>query len=1003
MVLLREENESESSQHFCLELESYGKCLDFYFNNTGDNLKIFHTNIRSFSHNMDQLLLHLDSLIVDLDLIILSECWLKGGEEDTAIEGFSIVATEMRRNQNDGLIILVNNRLSVASMQIALGDVYGISLDFSFGDKLYTLLAAYKTHDSDTDIFFMELENYLSRIGHNRSCIFVGDINIDLLKNNSLVNSYLDILQGSGLMQCIDKPTRVTGDSSSCLDHIFVRHRDEKSIKSAVFHTSITDHYSIGLCIGSGSVGAARTAVGETSTRTFVDHGLLKDNLSRADWSPVLASVDTVACSDRFSSIVKDCIDNARRSEKCRTTRLKKIKPWMSVELIQRIRRRDKLSKTLKRQPLNTELRNEYLMFRHSLDCSIKFAKRDYFRRKLEQSVNNPKLFWSVINELAGRLGKRESFPIQKFAPEQQITDAVQKLAADEFNGFFASVGHKLASELDAGGDLIVNDADHKLDCRFVLRPVTESEVTRQVMGLRGGSAPGYDNVSADLLKNNLNLFIKPLHHVINSSIATGVFPHNFKIAKVVPLHKSDDYSEKNNYRPISLLSIFSKVLERIVKDQLVVYLQSNNILTDRQYGFRRDKSINDALFDINRDINDSVSINNRTMLIFLDLKKAFDSIDRNKLLKKLEHIGVCGIALSWFRSYLTGRQQFVSICGTDSDSLPVDYGVVQGSNLGPVLFLIYINNICKTTLNGKLYLFADDTLIYLKGKDWLDVRDKAHHDLMVLKKWFDQNLLSVNTCKTKFLPISLRICTEYDLGDLFIHKCGNYRCTTCTCDKIEKVTSYKYLGVIFDSRLNWAKHIEFLTRKIRKYYYAFIQLREILNYNDIKLAYYGYIQSMLSFGIAAWGGASPTVLQPLFVAQKRIIKISFHKNMRYPTDRLFHETAILTVRKIFIKVLLIHMFCKFNDLFSDVTHSYNTRYSSNVGIHAPKLNKAFSTTNSFYISNCIYRNVCGFYSELNLFGSPSASIFKKRAKTMLRGLSVDESEAFITTQYRRT
>ncbi len=505
---------------------------------------------------------------------------------------------------------------------------------------------------------------------------------------------------------------------------------------------------------------------------------------------------------------------NSSRKIKNKSSRLRKLKPWITVELIKMIRQRDKLSKIVNRQPFNINLKTYYRAYRHTLSLELKNAKRVYYRNKLNQNDKNPRLFWGVINELAGVRVNKDAFPLNKFRPNEINHTSLQyKEIADEFNLFFSNVGQNLANSISITNNPIVDDVDYRLDCVFNLHTITEPDIIRHVTSLRGGSAPGCDNVPASVLKQNIHVFSKPLLHLVNLSISSGVFPSIYKIAKVFPLYKANDYTDKNNFRPISLLSVFSKVLEKAVKEQLVAYLETNNILSEEQYGFRENRTITDVLFNVNKDIHDAISKDDKIMLVFLDIKKAFDSIDRDKLIIKLEAIGVRGNALSWFTSYLDGRRQCVSMYGVNSDLLPVNYGVVQGSTLGPILFLIYINNISKLRLNGKLFLFADDTLIFLRGKSWNEVRIAAMHDLMYLKTWFDQNILSLNVSKTKYLPISLRSRTDFNLNDIIIHMCNNYHNFNCNCESIEKVTSYKYLGVTFDSRLNWSQHIESLKK----------------------------------------------------------------------------------------------------------------------------------------------------------------------------------------------
>lgn len=298
-----------------------------------------------------------------------------------------------------------------------------------------------------------------------------------------------------------------------------------------------------------------------------------------------------------------ETIDSSKKSVK-KSSRFKKLKPWITNDLIKLIRERDKTSKKIKKQPFNATLNKEYRDLRHQISSGIKSSKRVYYRSKLNQYQNNPKRFWMVVNELAGRSNKKDPFSVQKYLPNvSNITPDVRKIVADDFNTFFASVGYNLASSINSSGPPIINDADYRQDTVFTLQTVTELDVIRHVYSLRGGSAPGFDGVSADVLKENVNSLSKPLLHIINLSLASGIFPDKFKLAKVFPLYKSNSHKDKNNFRPISLLSAFSKVLEKIVKEQMVDYLNQNQILADCQYGFRKDKNVTDVLFHINKEI----------------------------------------------------------------------------------------------------------------------------------------------------------------------------------------------------------------------------------------------------------------------------------------------------------------------------------------------------------------------------------------------------------------
>lgn len=568
---------------------------------------------------------------------------------------------------------------------------------------------------------------------------------------------------------------------------------------------------------------------------------------------------------------------------------------------------------------------------------------------------------------------------------------------ADEFNEYFAQVGYNLAKEIDSSGPPAVDDSAHALGSVFTLHTITEHDLLKYVTSLRGNSAPGVDGIKASFLKEHFHILSKPLLHIVNESIRSGEFPDVFKVAKVIPLYKSNDVTCTSNFRPISLLSVFAKVIEKIVKDQLTKYLEDNDILTDTQFGFRKSKNISDALFYLNKDINSAISKNNRSLVVFLDLAKAFDSVDRENLLNKLELIGVRGKSHDWFKSYFENRRQQVSINGICSGGKSVDYGVIQGSTLGPLLFLIYINNLSKINISGKLYLFADDTAIFFENKEWKKLFDNASKDLAVVKKWFDNNTLTLNVSKTKFLPISLRDRGDILYDNIRIHTCGNTSSLTCGCNIIEQVSSYKYLGVVFDSKLSWNKHIEYVNKRLRKMIYAFRQLNQVLNIHELKMAYCAYIQSILEAGIIAYGGAYKSILKPLEITQKAIIKAALGVGRRYPTEDVFSNFKVFDIRQLYVRNIMLFTCKKRGEFLENPVHEYNTRCALNIGVHAPKILRSFSVTNSFVIAHYIYRNIP---DELRKWNSYSIQQYKTLVNRWIVETGRDNIELIIASNY---
>ena len=310
---------------------------------------------------------------------------------------------------------------------------------------------------------------------------------------------------------------------------------------------------------------------------------------------------------------------------------------------------------------------------------------------------------------------------------------------------FFVSIGPQLARGLagDTNPLLYVKHINNSM----VMLDVTTMEVENVINSLKNAS-PGPDEFPAFVGKECLDSIIEPLTHLINISFRSGVFPSELKLAKVVPVFKSGDSSSVNNYRPISVLSFFSKVFERVVYNRVLDFLCKNNVLYDYQFGFRQKHSAQHALITLIDKIHTSLDNGDIAITILLDLKKAFDTVNHQILLQKLNAYGIRGNMLKWFESYLTDRSQYVVYDGIKSDIYNVTCGVPQGSILGPLLFILNMNDICNVSELLFTILYADDTCVLLSGKDLTKLIMVINAELKSLSAWFRSNKLTVNTQK---------------------------------------------------------------------------------------------------------------------------------------------------------------------------------------------------------------------------------------------------------------
>ena len=316
----------------------------------------------------------------------------------------------------------------------------------------------------------------------------------------------------------------------------------------------------------------------------------------------------------------------------------------------------------------------------------------------------------------------------------------------------------------------------------------------------RPKKSAGHDKLNSIMYKNLAEVLSHPISLLINKSLSTGIVPNSMKLAKVIPIYKSKYSKLFSNYRPISLLPTLSKLLENVVHRRVYQFLKNKKILYSSQYGFRPGHSTINATTEFLWNTLQSIENNHKTLSVFLDLSKAFDTIDHSILLQKLEHYGIRGLALDWFRSYISDRKQFVSYNNKDSDIMNMNCGVPQGSVLGPLLFIIYTNDVPHCLAHNKAIIFADDTTLFSSGNCVQELFNNMKTDLLELIDWFRANKLSLNLSKTNYVLFRKSTDNTKIENDLSL-KIGD--------ETITRASTVKFLGLHIDEHLTWSHHFK--------------------------------------------------------------------------------------------------------------------------------------------------------------------------------------------------